>query len=679
MPPRKRLGQLLTELGVVDEHQLQSALGHQKQWGGKLGGILVQKGFCSEEDVVSALTRHLGMPRVKLSEQKIDPRATRFVSRAVAEKLHVLAYDVSGAGRSEVVTIAMSDPTDLSAVDQLAFHTGKRIKPMLAGDSEIVRAIAEHYGPDDKGRSPAAPAQAAPAAGAARTETPAPPRPVAAAAPPPRAPAAAANPPREIRPPQGFDLPPAESDGSNPFEPIAAHSQVEEVAGQADFAGGGAAGDIPEGFEPARPGQDPGQESWAAPQGTGWDSGTSWAAPTSPPHVGQAWSSAEAPPPAPGQGWGNAQEPAQGWGEPPAAREGRSEGSAEGASAAPEEVPPAQANALDAPVEELSGAAVEEESAAAQVSAESVHAEPEAGGHEELPADAILGTAEVAYEHHEAEPGWSLEPPAEDSDAPDGWASSDDPLAADAFAEASHEGYGEATPSQDAAPPPPDEAAVAEVPAEAARDAAEASFVEPGGFVDGTEGFGMEGVTPSETPHEEQPPAAGYAAYPAEEVAPVYESEPPAPEAHEAAAAESHEPSPDLGAEAHPFAEEPEPEISEIPVDWSEPPLEEAPAAEAEAAGPEAAEAGAWTEEAHQGAAWGGEAIAEGASLSALDEATLAAAGVDPKEPAAALRLLASLLRVLARRGVVDLADFATEARESTPEELPPRPEHDDA
>src|SRR3954468_10581052 len=160
MPPRKRLGQLLTELGVVDEHQLQSALGHQKQWGGKLGGILVQKGFCKEEDVVSALSRHLGMPRVKLPEQKVDQRAIKFVSRQIAEKLHVFPYELSGSGRGEVVTIAMSDPTDLSAVDQLAFHTGKRIKPMLAGDSEIVSAIQMHYA-DDRPKPAAGPAPAA--------------------------------------------------------------------------------------------------------------------------------------------------------------------------------------------------------------------------------------------------------------------------------------------------------------------------------------------------------------------------------------------------------------------------------------------------------------------------------------------------------------------------------------
>src|SRR5256886_10800255 len=171
MPPRKRLGQLLTELKVIDEHQLQSALGHQKQWGGKLGAILVQKGFCREEQRVWALGRHLAMPAVRLSEVKIDPRAVKTVSRSVAERLHVFAYEVTGSGRSEVVAIAMSDPTDLSAVDQLAFHTGKRIKPMLAGDSEIISAIQQHYGAAEEKKEPtdkmAQPKSAAPAPGAA--------------------------------------------------------------------------------------------------------------------------------------------------------------------------------------------------------------------------------------------------------------------------------------------------------------------------------------------------------------------------------------------------------------------------------------------------------------------------------------------------------------------------------
>jgi len=153
MPPRKRLGQLLTELKVIDEAQLQSALGHQKQWGGKIGAILVEKGFCSEDQMVAVLSQHLGIPTVKLESSQVDPRAVKAVSRAVAERLHVFAYEVVGAGRSEVVSVAMSDPTDLSAVDQLAFHTGKRIKAMLAADSEILAAIEQHYPEGAKGKS----------------------------------------------------------------------------------------------------------------------------------------------------------------------------------------------------------------------------------------------------------------------------------------------------------------------------------------------------------------------------------------------------------------------------------------------------------------------------------------------------------------------------------------------
>ena len=153
MPPRKRLGQLLTELKVIDEAQLQSALGHQKQWGGKIGAIVVEKGFCSEDQLVAVLSQHLGIATVKLESSQVDPRAVKAVSRAVAERLHVFAYEVVGAGRSEVVSVAMSDPTDLSAVDQLAFHTGKRIKAMLAADSEILAAIEQHYPEASKAKS----------------------------------------------------------------------------------------------------------------------------------------------------------------------------------------------------------------------------------------------------------------------------------------------------------------------------------------------------------------------------------------------------------------------------------------------------------------------------------------------------------------------------------------------
>src|SRR5581483_10332209 len=311
MPPRKRLGQLLTELGVIDDHQLQSALGHQRQWGGKLGAILVQKGFCGEDQLVSALAQHLSMERVKLGETKIDPRAVKLVSKQIAEKLHVFPYQVSGSGRSEVISIAMSDPTDLSAVDQLAFHTGKRIKPLLASDGEIVSAIQSNYGAaeekkeatDKVARPPGSPAaaaapaagagfpkriepQAAPAAPAPRPGPFAPPTPVPpakpAAAPPQRLaevpPADAA--PVPAAPVAPVDLPEDDSEDLG-LEPIAAHSQFgDAVSGEEEVAGDGSAADTIEGLVSAslahegaeqarsRSGLPPADES--APAAEGW-------------------------------------------------------------------------------------------------------------------------------------------------------------------------------------------------------------------------------------------------------------------------------------------------------------------------------------------------------------------------------------------------------------------------
>src|SRR4051812_46394704 len=348
MAPRKRLGQVLTESGVIDEHQLQSALGHQKQWGGKLGAILVQKGFCKEDDVVTALTKHLNMQRVRLAEVKIDPRALKCVSKAIAERLHVLPYEISGSGRSEVVTVAMSDPTDLSSVDQLAFHTGKRIKPMLAGDGEIIAAIHVHYGGSedkkeatDKVARPGAPAGSVagfpkridpPAPAPAPAQSPAPARSSPYIPPPiPAAkPATAVQKLDEIEPdetvvrpkpkpspsaviPPPLDLP--EEDGKDwGLEPIAAHSQFgEQVAGEEDVAGEGAAGDAVEGLvsaSVAHPGaaearQMDGLDAIAAPEPAAGDS-SGWTTPidTSSSNGSDGQTGWDVSAPAPDGGWG---------------------------------------------------------------------------------------------------------------------------------------------------------------------------------------------------------------------------------------------------------------------------------------------------------------------------------------------------------------------------------------
>src|SRR5258708_36099602 len=88
--PRKRLGEILLDAGVIDQHQLQSALGHQKQWGGKLGRILVEKRFLTEDVMVKVLCRQLGMEAVDLNQQKIHERVIGVVPVEMASKFQRL-------------------------------------------------------------------------------------------------------------------------------------------------------------------------------------------------------------------------------------------------------------------------------------------------------------------------------------------------------------------------------------------------------------------------------------------------------------------------------------------------------------------------------------------------------------------------------------------------------------
>jgi Type II secretion system (T2SS), protein E, N-terminal domain len=378
MAPRKRLGQLLTEMKIVDEHQLQSALGHQKQWGGKLGAILVQKGFCREDQVVAALSQHLNMPAVRLADVKIDPRAAKMVSRSVAERLHVFAYEVSGSGRSEVITIAMSDPTDLSAVDQLAFHTGKRIKPMLAGDTEVLAAIQKYYASDKAAEAAQAPAPAgvrpfvdgAKAPGGAARFTPIAPMPAVS---PARktgtnlSPVAASTVPAGFEPPE--DPPPGPAPGAEAVEPPAEPLDIE---------GGDLPADAPmDGLEPIAA-QTEGEASFDGAEEIAQSNGEAAAA--------------DEPVPL----------------EDPSALQGWAEGAQEGM---PLETPgsgePSAAHAAaPAPVTAWGEPTIP----------------PLAGqGTDELPIDAIMGTADV-LEQAEATPA--------SADAPDAWSDVSDPLAA---------------------------------------------------------------------------------------------------------------------------------------------------------------------------------------------------------------------------------------------------------
>jgi type IV pilus assembly protein PilB len=150
-PPRKRIGELLVEAGAIDEHQLRAALGHQRQWGGKLGQALVDLKLVTEAQIVAALSRKLGFEAVKLDDLTLTPEreaALKLVPGDVARKHNLLPL----AADLHTLTIAMGDPTNLAVTDELAFRTRKRIKIALAGDREVARAVLRFYFPDEEER-----------------------------------------------------------------------------------------------------------------------------------------------------------------------------------------------------------------------------------------------------------------------------------------------------------------------------------------------------------------------------------------------------------------------------------------------------------------------------------------------------------------------------------------------
>src|SRR6266511_3010062 len=135
MTPKKRIGEMLLEAGIIDETQLKAALGHQRQWGVRLGQALVDLKLATEADVVRALSLKYGFEVAKLDtlEPYGHEQAVKLFPREFTVRNNVFPMWADTAN----VTVAMSDPTNLSVVDEIRFRTGRRGKVCIGGDREI--------------------------------------------------------------------------------------------------------------------------------------------------------------------------------------------------------------------------------------------------------------------------------------------------------------------------------------------------------------------------------------------------------------------------------------------------------------------------------------------------------------------------------------------------------------
>jgi type IV pilus assembly protein PilB len=137
-----RLGEILIKEKLITPQQLQQALDYQKQHGGRLGACLVKLGYVTDEDVTSVLSRQYGVPSINLKFYEVDPSVIKLVPQETAIRYQIVPLSRVGS----TLTIAMTDPTNVFAMDDIKFMTGFNVEPVVASESAISEAIQKFYG-----------------------------------------------------------------------------------------------------------------------------------------------------------------------------------------------------------------------------------------------------------------------------------------------------------------------------------------------------------------------------------------------------------------------------------------------------------------------------------------------------------------------------------------------------
>jgi type IV pilus assembly protein PilB len=140
-----RIGELLLREKLISPEQLQNAVDEQKKSGGRLGYNLTKLGYISEKDLTVFLSKQYGIPTVDLTSQEIDTDIVKLIPEDVAQKYQVIPVSRTGA----TLVVAMADPSNIFAIDDIKFLTGYNVEPLVASDAAIKAAIEEHYEAND--------------------------------------------------------------------------------------------------------------------------------------------------------------------------------------------------------------------------------------------------------------------------------------------------------------------------------------------------------------------------------------------------------------------------------------------------------------------------------------------------------------------------------------------------
>jgi type IV pilus assembly protein PilB len=137
-----KLGEILVRENLISPQHLREALDYQREHGGRLGYNLVKLGLVTDDMITAVLSRQYGIPSVNLDLFQIDPSVLRLIPQEVAQKYSVLPLSRVGA----TLTLAMADPTNVFAMDDVKFMTGLNVEPVVVADASIQHAISRYYG-----------------------------------------------------------------------------------------------------------------------------------------------------------------------------------------------------------------------------------------------------------------------------------------------------------------------------------------------------------------------------------------------------------------------------------------------------------------------------------------------------------------------------------------------------
>jgi type IV pilus assembly protein PilB len=137
-----KLGEMLIKANLLTPKKLQEALEYQKANGGKIGFNLVKLGFVKEEDITRVLSNQHGVPAINLRTMELDDSVVKLIPSEVAQKYLILPVSRTGA----TLTVAMVDPTNVFAMDDIKFMTGYNVEPVVASEVAIKEAIDKYYG-----------------------------------------------------------------------------------------------------------------------------------------------------------------------------------------------------------------------------------------------------------------------------------------------------------------------------------------------------------------------------------------------------------------------------------------------------------------------------------------------------------------------------------------------------